>query len=212
MTFFISNKLNIIFPLTLFNSEYIYLKNKYIIIKYIYFKYPIISFFKTIKYINTIYYIIIKLFHRIKKNNIISRNNLSKSTRKPWPQKGLGKARSGSLKSPLWRGGSRLFGPISRIVYIVLQTKKKKLNFFYLLLNKRTYISFIFILPTIHTFNNIKEYFIQQKRIKGLFSKKLTYILLNNNIKYKKKNYSLHYINSLNIISFLKFDYIIFII
>ena len=95
------NKLNLIFPLKLFNNEYIFLKKKYIIIKYIYLKNNDISFITSIKYISKIYYTIIKLFHKIKKSNTINRNNISKSTKKPWQQKGLGKARSGSFKSPL---------------------------------------------------------------------------------------------------------------
>lgn len=204
------NKLNLIFPLKLFNNEYIFLKKKYIIIKYIYLKNNDISFITSIKYISNIYYTIIKLFHKIKKSNTINRNNISKSTKKPWQQKGLGKARSGSFKSPLWRGGSVLFGPKSRIIHITLQIKKKKLNFFYLLLNKRTYISFIVMLPIIYSFNNIKKYLNQQKRIKGLFSNKSIYILFNNiNIK---KEYFFISINSLNIFSFLKSNYIIFLI
>ena len=64
----------------------------------------------------------------------------------------------------------------------------------------------------IHTFNNITEHLNQQKRIKGLFSTKLSYVLFNN-IKFRKnKNYSIININLLNIIYFLKFDYIIFLI
>jgi large subunit ribosomal protein L4 len=37
------------------------------------------------------------------------RSDVAKSGRKPWRQKGTGRARAGDAKSPLWRGGGRIF-------------------------------------------------------------------------------------------------------
>lgn len=37
------------------------------------------------------------------------RADVAKSTRKPWRQKGTGRARAGMASSPLWRGGGRIF-------------------------------------------------------------------------------------------------------
>jgi len=47
--------------------------------------------------------------------------------KKPWKQKGRGAARAGTIRSPLWVGGGRVFGPQKRDYYQALPRKVKAL-------------------------------------------------------------------------------------
>ncbi|MCA9841726.1 MAG: 50S ribosomal protein L4, partial [Cyanobacteria bacterium HKST-UBA03] len=47
--------------------------------------------------------------------------------RKPWRQKGTGRARAGSTRSPLWKGGGVIFGPKPRSFAIDLPKKMRRL-------------------------------------------------------------------------------------
>jgi large subunit ribosomal protein L4 len=55
------------------------------------------------------------------------RNEIAGSTRKIKKQKGTGSARAGSIKSPLFRGGGRVFGPQPRDYSFKLNKKVKQL-------------------------------------------------------------------------------------
>jgi len=55
-----------------------------------------------------------------------SRGEVTGSTRKPWRQKGTGRARAGSIRSPLWRKGGRVFGPKPKDYSYELPKKAKR--------------------------------------------------------------------------------------
>jgi len=55
-------------------------------------------------------------------------SDISGTTKKPFAQKGGGRARQGSLRSPQFRGGARIFGPVVRSHEFDLPKKVRKLG------------------------------------------------------------------------------------
>jgi len=46
---------------------------------------------------------------------------------KPWRQKGTGRARAGSRRSPLWRGGGTIFGPMPKDYAFSMPKKERRI-------------------------------------------------------------------------------------
>ena len=65
-----------------------------------------------------------------------NRAEIHGSPRKPWRQKGTGRARAGSKKSPLWRGGGVAFGPRPRSYDYGLSRKQRRIATRHALLSK----------------------------------------------------------------------------
>ena len=55
-----------------------------------------------------------------------TRSEVNRTNKKPWKQKGTGRARAGSARSPLWRGGGLIFGPQPRVRELEVTKKVKK--------------------------------------------------------------------------------------
>ena len=60
--------------------------------------------------------------HKVK-----NRSEVAGGGRKPWAQKGTGRARQGSIRSPQWRGGGIVFGPTPRSYAYKLPKKVRRL-------------------------------------------------------------------------------------
>lgn len=139
--------------------------------------------------------------------------------KKPWRQKGTGRARHGSIRSPLWRGGGVTFGPTLEKQYqrkISREAKRKSL--FMVLSQKLREGEIIFIdkidvpeqktkkiIEILKNFNRIK---------KDIKEKRTIFVLAQRNEKFLKaarniKNISSAGINSLNPYILLKHKYLV---
>lgn len=54
------------------------------------------------------------------------RSDVAKTNKKPWKQKGTGRARAGSARSPIWRGGGTAHGPQARVRTLTIAKKQKR--------------------------------------------------------------------------------------
>ncbi len=72
-----------------------------------------------------------------------TRSEVRGGGRKPWKQKGTGRARAGSNRSPLWKGGGVSIGPKPKKTILKLNKKERRLALQTLLYNKKNCITIL---------------------------------------------------------------------
>lgn len=79
--------------------------------------------------------------------------------RKPWRQKGTGRARAGSIRSPLWRGGGVTFGPRKEKIYDKEIPKKMRKKALFMVLSEKIRQNLLFVLDELNLEKSPKENF-----------------------------------------------------
>nr|YP_009399548.1 ribosomal protein L4 [Dictyomenia sonderi]ARW69154.1 ribosomal protein L4 [Dictyomenia sonderi] len=154
--------------------------------------------------------------NRIRNAHSKTRSEVRGGGKKPWKQKGTGRARAGSSRSPLWKGGGIIFGPRKKLYTSKINKKEKRLAINTLLANKFTstiithQILDDIITPNTKTaISEIKKLGVtiqKQQRILVIVYKKTQLLYLSFRNIYNLEIIEVH---SINIISLLKADKII---
>ncbi len=87
--------------------------------------------------------------------NARTRGEVSGGGKKPWKQKGTGRARHGSTRSPIWRGGGVTHGPLAEKSYKKKINKKMKTKALYTALSEKNRKGQILFVDTL-SFDKIK--------------------------------------------------------
>ncbi|MGC9031327.1 MAG: 50S ribosomal protein L4 [Minisyncoccia bacterium] len=84
------------------------------------------------------------------------RSEVSGGGRKPWAQKGTGRARHGSIRSPLWKGGGVTFGPRKEKIFQRELPKKIKRKALLMVLAQKIKNNFLLVIDNFNI-NKAKE-------------------------------------------------------
>lgn len=134
---------------------------------------------------------------------------------KPWRQKGTGRARHGSIRSPIWRGGGITFGPTKERVFKKKINKKMKRKALFMVLTSKVKDDELILLdklqisePKTKLMVKVLESILKDKKKNSLIiipKKDENIVRATRNIPYAKTILA----DSLNILDLLSFKYLI---
>lgn len=134
--------------------------------------------------------------------------------KKPWKQKGTGRARHGSIRSPLWKGGGVTFGPTKERNFAKAVNKKVKQKALWMVLADKVNHEHLILLDEFQL-NSSKTKVLAELLNKLPLKNKSTLIALdkkNENVIRSAKNLSRARTlpaSSLNVVDLLKFEYLL---
>lgn len=142
------------------------------------------------------------------------RGNVRGGGKKPWRQKGTGRARHGSRRSPIWKGGGVTFGPSNERNFKMVVPKKMKRKALFMVLSSKLKDNELIIVDEFKDFSKTNEL---SKTIKSILQDKRGKALIvtesfNKNMVSAANNISglkLIVVNDLNVLDLLNFKYLI---
>ena len=143
-----------------------------------------------------------------------TRAQVSGGGRKPWRQKGTGRARHGSIRSPLWKGGGVTFGPTSERNFKLKINKKMARKAFLTALSAKARDNKILFLDDLKIISSKTK---EMAKVAANFPQIKTGLLVllekNDMLKNASRNlskFNIVNINNLNVFNVLKHQYLIF--
>ena len=143
-----------------------------------------------------------------------TRGEVSGGGKKPWKQKGTGRARHGSIRSPLWKGGGVTFGPRNNRNYSVKINRKAKRKALFMIMSDRLTHDKLFAVEAFDTKEVKTKVFANW--MKALpFGRKTMVVISESNPELLRmvrniQNVQLVTVNSLHVADLIKYPTIIF--
>lgn len=134
--------------------------------------------------------------------------------KKPWKQKHTGRARHGSIRSPLWRGGGVTFGPQSERNFEKKVNKKMKQKALFMCVSERIRENHVFLLETLTLpSGKTKDILRSFQRLPSQTKKTLVACVGKNPVFLRSVKNIQHIkavgVNSLNVVDLLNYDYFV---